>query len=442
MPSANERASSRRVRLAVAPQQGLLDEPLTIEVRGLAPDEPATLRAISVDHAGRRWRSNAEFVADADGRVDPRTQSPRAGTYAGVQHAGLLWSMTLDDDASGGGLFSITDTSPIPLELTVESAGETHTVRSERLLLGPGVRRTAVRDDGLVATLFTPDDGAPRPGVILVGGSDGGLSEAPAALLAAHSYTVLAVAYFGVEHLPGELCDIPLEYFARAIAWLQADPAVRDGGLAVVGRSRGGELALLLGATFPSLRAVVAYVPSGIVFPGLPRTPSRQPRAAWTQDGQPVPYFSPRHVAPPAVPPSKQGKPLAGTPLMEPLLDDVAALGAAAIPVERIGGPVLLFSGTDDQLWPSSRLAETVMQRLARHGVARQRRHIAYPGAGHAFWLPNVPATVHTVVHPVAGVAVALGGSAPADAAAAADAWTAMLAFLHDQTAEAGQWTS
>ena len=59
--------------------------------------------------------------------------------------------------------------------------------------MGPGIAREPVRDDGLVGTFFAPADGTARPGVLVVGGSDGGLSEGMAALLASHGFAVLAL---------------------------------------------------------------------------------------------------------------------------------------------------------------------------------------------------------------------------------------------------------
>ena len=50
--------------------------------------------------------------------------------------------------------------------------------------------------------------------------------------------------------LPPTLSNIPLEYFETAIEWLQHQPRLDGGRIAVSGTSRGGELSLLLGATF------------------------------------------------------------------------------------------------------------------------------------------------------------------------------------------------
>ncbi len=44
-----------------------------------------------------------------------------------------------------------------------------------------------------------------------------GLWEHAAALLASHGYAALALAYFGVEDVPKDLINIPLEYFGTAL---------------------------------------------------------------------------------------------------------------------------------------------------------------------------------------------------------------------------------
>jgi dienelactone hydrolase len=109
-------------------------------------------------------------------------------------------------------------------------------------------------------------------------------------------------------------------------------------------------------------------------------------------------------------------------------LKDRAAVEAAAIAVEKIRGPVLLLSGEDDGLWPSPVLAELAVARLAAHG--RRATHRCYPGAGHMFGPVGLPATVNTVVHPLRGRPLALGGTPAGNAAAAADSWPRVVQFL------------
>ena len=133
------------------------------------------------------------------------------------------------------------------------------------------VSRQPIEREDLVGTLFYPETPGPHPTVVALGGWGGGLREGGAEALASEGFAALALAYFGVEPLPHKLTEIPLEYFAEAIAWLKSQPAVDADRIAVVGNSKGGELALLLGATYPEdVEAVVGYAPSAVVWQGQP----------------------------------------------------------------------------------------------------------------------------------------------------------------------------
>lgn len=155
------------------------------------------------------------------------------------------------------------------------------------------IRHPVARED-VVGTLFCPDVPGPHPAVILLGGSDGALMEGTVAVLASQDYAALALAYFGGDPLPPELVEIPLEYFERAIAWLKVQPAIDPERVALVGVSKGGELALLLGATYTGdVGAVVGYAPSGVVWRGVSNSPRSffgRPESSWTLGGEPVPF--------------------------------------------------------------------------------------------------------------------------------------------------------
>jgi len=96
---------------------------------------------------------------------------------------------------------------------------------------------------------------------------------------------VLALAYFSAPGLPAELKNIPLEYFRRGLEWLRAQPQAHGRRVVVAGDSRGGEAALLIGATYPHLvGGVIALVPSDRVVP----SPSDPLADAWTLNGRPI----------------------------------------------------------------------------------------------------------------------------------------------------------
>ena len=420
------------VRIHVEPNPSMVDEPLSIWLTGLESGQHVTLRASQTDDYGRTWSAHATFVADFNGQVDAATQAPESGTYANADGMGMLWSMELADDEPNRAPLFRKEPTPLPIEFVAEVDGAPVAKTSvERLYVSEGVERIPVREEGLVGTLFVPPGAGPHPVVITLSGSGGGLSEGGAALYASHGYAGFALAYFNYEDLPADLIEIPLEYFETAIRWLQRNPRLDGDRIAVSGTSRGGELVLLLGATFPAVKAVIAYVPSGIVHGGIGRSGVRGAGPAWTYHGEAIPYMQPRpEKLSPEPPPPPKGQPIPLTPRFLRGMEDEEAVEHAEIPVERINGPVLLISGKDDAMWPSERLAEIALRRLEAHHFPHQYRHLSYAGAGHMIGTPYMPTTVLASLHPLTGEYFAYGGTPRAYAAAREDSWREILKML------------
>jgi dienelactone hydrolase len=431
---ASQRVASATVpRIEGAPAESLFDEPLQLRLTGLPPAAPVTLRARMQEDNGQWWESATEFVAGPDGTVDVADQAPVAGGYVVADPMGFIWSMRPAGTDPVQRPFWLMKANPLAIELTAEvDGGPTATATLKRNFMGPGVTRTEVRDDGLVATFFAPAGNTPAPGVIIVPGSGGGLSESAAALLASHGFAGLALAYFRAEQLPADLVDIPLEYFETAINWLQAQDAVDADRIAFGGTSRGGELALLVGSRFPAVTAVIGWVPSGIVYGGLasPERAKPEPAFAWTHGGEGVTFLGSRRDRGAPAESMKEGVPFALTPGFLASLKDEEEAEAAAIPVERINGPVLLISGDADAMWPGSLFSQRVMARLKEHRHPYPDQHLSYPNAGHLIGAPYVPTTVSDIQHAVTGGYFALGGTPAGTAFARADSWPRVIAFL------------
>lgn len=96
------------------------------------------------------------------------------------------------------------------------------------------------------------------------------------------------------------------------------------------------------------------------------------------------------------------------------LKSDPVSAAAAAIPVERIQGEVLVVGGDDDQVWPSAEFARMVVARRHDHGLATTL--ITHSGAGHRATFPGESPVV-------AGQQMARGGTPGADAELGARAW-------------------
>ncbi len=410
--------------LTVTPAAGLVDEPLRILVRGLPAGAAVTIRAYLRDARGVPWNSHAVFIAENDGTVDLTAQAPVSGTYSGIDGEGLIASMAVAPGVVGQP-FDETSISPIDVHLVANVAGDiVATADLLRRYVAEDVEATVVHERGLSGLFFRPNAVGSRPSVIVVGGSSGGLMFASqvAALLASHGFASLALAYFGSKGLPEHLVEIPIEYFAHAMAWLSQQRGVASNGIAVVGRSRGAELALLLGSRFPTIRAVVAYCPSNVVWNGL-RAGTLAEASAWTESGRSLPFV-------PLTSPSLSAQlqhalgrpPIALTPVFDAALDGPRPT-EAFIAVEKTNGPVLLVSGESDEMWPATRMGDEIMQRLAAHAHPFASRHCHYASAGHLMRAPGVPTTVLQGRY-------ALGGNGPAQASANRAAWSETLAFL------------
>ena len=413
----------------------LFDAAVAIELRGFPARQPIAITAIQTYPNMSRWQGRATFMSDDDGCVYVARQAPISGTYDGVSAMGLIWSAELLPGQSKmpppgtimqPKLIKLEATSPdgIRAELTLS-----------RHVAGPGVTRHPIRTEGIVGTLFLPPNSGPHPAVIVLNGGDGGIDEYRGAILASHGYAALNLGYFGMDGLPRGLVNIPLEYFGNAIRWMRAQSWLGDRFLAVWGESRGGELALLLGATFTEINAVIAWVPSGVVFwaLGLAEPGDTRPRAAWTFRGKPLPHLQENNTSMGTLPRAEAGHPVAFAPYYLGQLRDSSAVERAMIPVEKTRGPILLVSGTDDHMWPSSALSDIAIRRLETHHHPYPFRHLKYEGAGHQIRVPGGPQTVRTLRLRVEGASADLldmGGTAKADADAGFDAWRSLLEFL------------
>jgi len=385
-------ASTRHVALAAGPAAAAVDAPVYVTVGGLPATGLVTLRGQARDDVNRLWESQAQFRATAGGTLDLATAVPVLGSYHVADAAGLLWSLQPAYTASAGAQYVPKNTG---FDVTVQVLVGGHVEATATLcreLIAPASVQTVSRD-GFAGTLFTPAKAAAgAPAVVVIGGANGGEETFIAGALAQAGYPALALGYFDEPGLPRCLCDIPLEYFARATHWLSAQPAARGRPVVLIGDSRGAEAALLIASYEPHLfDAVVANSPSYLINGASGGT--RVDGAAWTFGGKPL----------------TTGK---------------------LIPVTNIRVPLLLSDGGQDLIWPSASSASRIVTELRGSADHAPYTNLYYPDAGHvaAGYPPDFPYSADTL-------GVPRGGTAQGNALAHEQFWTKLLAFLNDPSA-------
>ncbi|XP_076777815.1 acyl-coenzyme A thioesterase 5-like isoform X1 [Arvicanthis niloticus] len=392
------------------------DEPLSIAVRGLAPEQPVTLRAVLRDEKGALFRAHARYRADAAGELDLARAPALGGSFAGLEPMGLLWAM--EPDRPHWRLVKRDVQTPFVVELEVLDGHEPDGGRllaravHERHFMAPGVRRVPVREGRVRGTLFLPAGTGPFPGIIDLFGIGGGLLEYRASLLAGKGFAVMALAYYNYDDLPKDLDVIHLEYFEEAVTYLLSHPQAEGPGIGLLGISKGAELCLSMASFLKGITAAViingsvANVATTLKYKdeSLPPVGTDINRTKVTKDG-----FS---------------------DIMDFL--NVPLEGAdqnCIIPVERSDTAFLFLVGQDDHNWKSEFYAREASKRLQTHGKEKPQI-ICYPETGHYIEPPYFPwckASIHSYFNTV----VIWGGKSRAHAMAQVDAWQQLQTFFH-----------
>ncbi|XP_066133272.1 acyl-coenzyme A thioesterase 1-like isoform X1 [Saccopteryx bilineata] len=331
------------------------DEPVRIVVRGLAPEQPVTLRSSLRDEKDVLFRAHTRYRADAGGELDLARAPALGGSYVGIEPMGFLWALEPEKPLTR--LVKRDVQTPFVVELQVLDGHEGEGGRllgravHERHFLAPGVRREPVRTGRVRATLFLPPEPGPFPGIVDIFGIGGGLLEYRASLLAGKGFAVMALAYYNYDDLPKGLKNLHLEYFEEAVNYLLNHPQVKGPGVGLLGISKGGELCLSMASFLKGITAAViingsiANVGAALHYQGetLPPLGINRKRIKMTRDG-----FADILDA-------------LNSPLEGP---DQKSL----IPVERSESTFLFLVGQDDHNWKSEFYANEASKRLQAHG--------------------------------------------------------------------------
>lgn len=282
---------------------------------------------------------------------------------------------------------------------------------------GPTGQRIA--RGGILANYFPAKGDGAHPAILLIGGSEGGLSKdmrALALLLQAEGYSTLQLAYHNAPGKPARLNNIPLETFYRGLDWLKAQRGIDATRIGIIGYSKGAEAGLVVATRYPGVRVAVLGMPSSVVWDGA--APQNYLvgsfSSSWSEGGKPT-----AHLA-------YKGRP--GNNSLMPVfvngLKELNANPAAAIPVERFKGRLMLVCGEAETLWPSCPMAGQIAARAKTAGASAPTL-LRYKDAGHGVMgAPFTDAKARKFWTRIGG------GSEAGNAAARIDSWAKIALFL------------
>lgn len=224
------------------------------------------------------------------------------------------------------------------------------------------------------AVLYTPSKKI-KGLVVGLGGAEGGNSWASGHWKSIRDqfldkdYAFLALAYFGSKNSPKLLEKIEIQDVYKTIS--VAKQKLSTDKIAIVGGSRGADLALLLGSYYPDISCIIALSSSHVVFPG---NTDHFSTSSWTFGGEELPFVPVNEAAVPFMMQHNIRK------AFEAMLQDKNAESKSLIKVENSRAAILLMSGNQDEICPSAEMSDKIIQRLKEHHYQYHFEHIKWEG--------------------------------------------------------------
>ncbi len=421
--SVSEIETDKKGTLFVTPNVSYSDDEVSIHIKGLTPFQIGTLKLSVTDSKNIQWKSVACFQANESGEINPKNQAPLKGSsYEGVHAMGLFWSLKPEK------LSSFHFKTDLDFKISFETSnGEelVHTIlrKSYEITEDSNSIKRQIRTK-IVGDFYTNKLGGQRATIVLLGGSGGNFQHRKATYLVSKGYNVLDLKYFGTNKLPKNLENVPLEYLHNAINWLKKQPTVNSSKIALMGRSKGAEYALLYASKYNDIKALVSEVGSSVTW-----SSKSYFKSSWKYKGKSSPRAKGGLIKALKFLKSTGGKAQNLLPYMLSAFENTKRIEESSIKIENIKCPILLLSGEDDLQWPSTMMSNQIMNRAKKYKFEHEVNHYSYKNAGHQFdELPFIPQIDFSNIRTWKS-----GGDFQGNALASIDSWNKILMFLKKQ---------
>jgi hypothetical protein len=348
---------------------------------GFLPVTEVRLIASCCDGAGHRWQSQNSYLVSASTTFATDTTAAVGEDYYGVAAEGPLYSMRCQESSPQD--FVLPHDGKLKLAFQLFDGG-TEVWSAET------VRTTHGEETDGGGFLWFLHNGEPG---------------------AAHGVSMLRARGFRVKDRAVRTDDPDLD---PLLTEMRED----DEPFHLVASGRSSEAALELAQRLPGLKSVVAFSGSGLRF------------SPWKIEGRELPHVVCDHST---LQPRGQTM-LATRKIYAEAVADRENRDQGRIEVEKIACSLYLFTGSDDQIWPSAAFSELAAQRRKQHGLEETTIHRTFPSVGYdlgpALGLPGLPTTERTISHTSTGFRLLLGGKMGRQSRARRECWERLVEIL------------
>jgi len=254
--------------------------------------------------------------------------------------------------------------------------------------------KTTIAENGFEGAWYTDD--TPKKRCLIVNitfGGDSMFVKSIAKWLIANDCDALGLTISGSKQTGKNQSEIPIEYVASAVKFLQTKGYEKIG---IMGLSLGASMSLLAAALIPDLSLVISLSGFDRVFEGVLGMGTQYPsgHSSFTWKGEEVP-FQPFYLSKDEyITAMKKAKEEHGETYGRMLWEDSLKKKVnedAVIPVENINGSILMLGSATDTCWDTAGAAERIAARLKEKGSGATIRIKTYEHATHFILPDNVP---------------------------------------------------